>query len=208
MTILSEICDRADQDKGKLESSDAQVGEVYLNEMEKQLNELGRCTELVQKASIIKRRFHALKKDKENVGRPVSIVCEEPVMSIILNEEPTGELPPPKTEFDLKFDPSMPHTPIKNAAVKSGGQKKLESSVESVKQWERQETDKGIPYYINHATETTTWNHPRLTDVVTSLKSMNQIKFSAYRTAMKLRKLQKTLALDYFKIDHMHKAFR
>ena len=70
------------------------------------------------------------------------------------------------------------------------------------------ETDKGIPYYINHHTETTTWNHPRLTDLVNSLKSMNNIKFSAYRTAMKLRKVQKNLALDYFKIDHMQKAFR
>ena len=68
--------------------------------------------------------------------------------------------------------------------------------------------EEGIPYYINHKNETTTWNHPKLTDTLASLASLNNVKFSAYRTAMKLRKLQRSLALDHFKIDHMQKAFR
>ena len=69
-------------------------------------------------------------------------------------------------------------------------------------------SEEGIPYYINHKNETTTWNHPKLTDTLASLASLNNVKFSAYRTAMKLRKLQRSLALDHFKIDHMQKAFR
>ena len=68
--------------------------------------------------------------------------------------------------------------------------------------------EEGIPYYINHLTETTTWNHPKLQELTLGLKTLNAVKFSAYRTAMKLRKIQKTLALDVFKIDHMQKAFR
>ena len=132
---------------------------------------------------------------------------DEPISTTIINKEPEV-LPPPKIETEMTVGSEMPHTPIKHPEKKSMSQKNLESSVESVHQWERQETDKGIPYYINHATESTTWNHPKLTDLINSLSNMNTIKFSAYRTAMKLRKIQKALALDYFKIDHMQKAFR
>jgi hypothetical protein len=48
----------------------------------------------------------------------------------------------------------------------------------------------------------------KLEDLNMSIKTLNLVRFSAYRTAMKLRKLQKTLALDSFKIDHMQRAFR
>jgi len=47
-----------------------------------------------------------------------------------------------------------------------------------------------------------------LQELTLVLKTLNAVKFPAYRTAMKLRKIQKTLALDVFKIDHMQRAFR
>ena len=116
-----------------------------------------------------------------------------------------------------------PTTPAKLnlKQVDSESQKRLKDSVSQ--NWERQETglsdyffayhlhmitEEGIPYYINHLTETTTWNHPKLQELTLGLKTLNAVKFSAYRTAMKLRKIQKTLALDVFKIDHMQRAFR
>ena len=118
-----------------------------------------------------------------------------------------------------------PATPAKAnpKTIDSESQKHLKDSVSQ--NWERQETgllfwfgyhghyqtvwlEEGIPYYINHLTETTTWNHPKLQELTLGLKTLNAVKFSAYRTAMKLRKIQKTLALDVFKIDHMQKAFR
>ena len=206
--IITEICDRAEEDKGVLKGPDVQVGEVYIKEMENQMNEIGESAEVLQKTQEVKTRWNNLKKDKENgkQSRPVSIIQDEPSQTNFIPKEPE-ELPPPKTESEAA-NCDMPHTPVKPPQHKSESQKKLENSVEAVHQWERQETDKGIPYYINHGTETTTWNHPRLTDLINSLKSMNIIKFSAYRTAMKLRKIQKSLALDYFKIDHMQKAFR
>lgn len=74
--------------------------------------------------------------------------------------------------------------------------------------WERQEKDNGVPYYVNHMTKKTVWTHPVLTEFITGLQTLNKMRFSAYRTAIKLRKIQKKLTLDYFNIDNMQKAFR
>ncbi|KAF3706399.1 Utrophin Dystrophin-related protein 1 [Channa argus] len=53
-----------------------------------------------------------------------------------------------------------------------------------------------VPYYINHQTQTTCWDHPKMTELYQSLADLNNVRFSAYRTAMKLRRLQKALCLD------------
>uniref|UniRef100_A0A3B3HJ72 Dystrophin n=1 Tax=Oryzias latipes TaxID=8090 RepID=A0A3B3HJ72_ORYLA len=48
----------------------------------------------------------------------------------------------------------------------------------------------------NHQTQTTCWDHPRMAELYQSLADLNNVRFSAYRTAMKLRRLQKALCLD------------
>ncbi|KAM6893218.1 dystrophin isoform 3-T3 [Lycodopsis pacificus] len=65
-----------------------------------------------------------------------------------------------------------------------------------------------VPYYINdkagpdqmtqalHRTQTTCWDHPKMAELYQSLADLNNVRFSAYRTAMKLRRLQKALCLD------------
>ncbi|XP_061760710.1 dystrophin isoform X3 [Nerophis ophidion] len=53
-----------------------------------------------------------------------------------------------------------------------------------------------VPYYINHQTQTTCWDHPKMAELYQSLSDLNNVRFSAYRTAMKLRRLQKALCLD------------
>uniref|UniRef100_A0A3B3H9N2 Dystrophin n=1 Tax=Oryzias latipes TaxID=8090 RepID=A0A3B3H9N2_ORYLA len=45
-------------------------------------------------------------------------------------------------------------------------------------------------------TQTTCWDHPRMAELYQSLADLNNVRFSAYRTAMKLRRLQKALCLD------------
>ncbi|XP_069963266.1 dystrophin, isoforms A/C/F/G/H isoform X6 [Bactrocera oleae] len=62
--------------------------------------------------------------------------------------------------------------------------------------WERATTAANVPYYIDHERETTHWDHPEMIDLMKSLADLNEIRFSAYRTAMKLRAVQKHLALD------------
>ena len=74
--------------------------------------------------------------------------------------------------------------------------------------WERREKDNGVPYYANHMTKKTVWTHPGLTEFITSLQALNEIRFPTYRTAIKLRKIQMKLTLDNFNIDNMQKAFR
>ncbi|XP_070564374.1 dystrophin-like isoform X2 [Ptychodera flava] len=64
---------------------------------------------------------------------------------------------------------------------------------DGIEGWERSETNTGIPYYVNHYTERTQWDHPNFVKVMESLDSLNNIKYAAYRAAMKLRVMQKFL---------------
>ncbi|KAM3720398.1 Dystrophin-1 [Dirofilaria immitis] len=58
-----------------------------------------------------------------------------------------------------------------------------------------------LPYYINHETEVTQWDHPAMVEIMEELTTFNQVKFSAYRTAMKLRAIQKRLCLDLLTLE-------
>lgn len=64
-----------------------------------------------------------------------------------------------------------------------------------------------VPYYINHAGEVTQWDHPVMSQVTASLMDLNEIKFSAYRTGLKLKAVQKTLSLDTVPLDLLVKTF-
>ncbi|XP_053129862.1 dystrophin-related protein 2 isoform X6 [Hemicordylus capensis] len=75
-----------------------------------------------------------------------------------------------------------------------GSQHFLSTSVQVP--WERAISPNKVPYYINHQAQTTCWDHPKMTELYQTLADLNDIKFSAYRTAMKLRRLQKALRLD------------
>jgi hypothetical protein len=60
--------------------------------------------------------------------------------------------------------------------------------------WARAISQNKVPYYINHQTETTHWDHPDMVQLFKTLAEFNSVRFSAYRTAMKLREIQKALA--------------
>ncbi|KFQ88439.1 Dystrophin-related protein 2, partial [Phoenicopterus ruber ruber] len=55
-----------------------------------------------------------------------------------------------------------------------------------------------VSFYFpsSHQAQTTCWDHPKMTELYQTLADLNNIKFSAYRTAMKLRRVQKALRLD------------
>ncbi|XP_063994810.1 dystrophin, isoforms A/C/F/G/H-like isoform X4 [Diachasmimorpha longicaudata] len=80
-----------------------------------------------------------------------------------------------------------------------GSQAFLAGSVEPP--WERALTPAKVPYYINHQLETTHWDHPKMIDLMASLADLNEVRFSAYRTAMKLRTVQKRLCLDMLSLS-------
>uniref|UniRef100_A0A5S6Q921 Ras-related protein Rab-21 n=1 Tax=Trichuris muris TaxID=70415 RepID=A0A5S6Q921_TRIMR len=73
--------------------------------------------------------------------------------------------------------------------------------------WERAVSTNRVPYYISHETEKTQWDHPKMVEIVNNLSEFNEIKFSAYRTAIKLRSLQKSLYLDLVQIDDLIDIF-
>ncbi|KAF5902309.1 dystrophin-like isoform X3, partial [Clarias magur] len=81
----------------------------------------------------------------------------------------------------------------------------LEGSVQSP--FERSVSPNSVPYYINHQTQTTCWDHPKMAELYQSLADLNNVRFSAYRTAMKLRRLQKALCLDLLGMSAACEAF-
>ncbi|XP_033736726.1 dystrophin-like [Pecten maximus] len=66
--------------------------------------------------------------------------------------------------------------------------------------WERAETNNGVPYYISHTLQRTTWDHPYLLKIMEELGEYSAIKYAAYRTAFKIRHLQKRLRLHQISI--------
>uniref|UniRef100_T1KPK1 WW domain-containing protein n=1 Tax=Tetranychus urticae TaxID=32264 RepID=T1KPK1_TETUR len=73
--------------------------------------------------------------------------------------------------------------------------------------WERAVAPNKVPYYINHSNETTHWDHPKMIDLMNSLVEFNEIRYSAYRTAMKLRTIQRSLNIDYIHLGSLIKIF-
>ena len=65
----------------------------------------------------------------------------------------------------------------------------------------------GIPYFINHQEQRTQWDHPEFSDLMESLLEMNTVKFSVYRFALKLRKVQQKLCLDLLDLKSALFAF-
>ncbi|KAL4631626.1 dystrophin-related protein 2-like isoform X1 [Arapaima gigas] len=87
-----------------------------------------------------------------------------------------------------------------------GSQHFLSSSVQVP--WERAVSPNKVPYYINHQAQTTCWDHPKMTELYQALADLNNIKFSAYRTAMKLRRVQKALRLEMLTMASVVEVFR
>ncbi|XP_022241838.1 dystrophin-like [Limulus polyphemus] len=81
----------------------------------------------------------------------------------------------------------------------------LNASVEEP--WERAVSGNKVPYYINHLSETTHWDHPKMVELMESLAKYNNVRYSAYRTAMKLRTVQKELCLDLLNLNNLINAF-
>ncbi|KAK4879768.1 hypothetical protein RN001_007914 [Aquatica leii] len=73
--------------------------------------------------------------------------------------------------------------------------------------WERATTPNKVPYYINHSLETTHWDHPHMLELAVNLLQLNEVRFSAYRTALKLRAIQKKLCLDLVNLSAVSEAF-
>uniref|UniRef100_A0A8C3S1B1 Utrophin n=1 Tax=Chelydra serpentina TaxID=8475 RepID=A0A8C3S1B1_CHESE len=59
-----------------------------------------------------------------------------------------------------------------------------------------------------HQTQTTCWDHPKMSELFQSLADLNNVRFSAYRTAIKIRRLQKALCLDLLDLNRTNEVFK
>ncbi|CAF4565132.1 unnamed protein product [Rotaria sp. Silwood1] len=73
--------------------------------------------------------------------------------------------------------------------------------------WQRAIAFNKVPYFINHSDQSTSWDHPKMLELMRSFSNFNDIRFSAYRTAMKLRTLQKRLCLDLTSLSDIISVF-
>ena len=55
--------------------------------------------------------------------------------------------------------------------------------------------------FFSHQSETTHWDHPEMVSLFKSLTEFNSVRFSAYRTAMKLRQVQKKLGCELNRLN-------
>ncbi|VEL40887.1 unnamed protein product [Protopolystoma xenopodis] len=62
------------------------------------------------------------------------------------------------------------------------------------------------PLLISHSTQETQWDHPIMTDLMQTLQDFNAIRIPTYRTATKLRRLQKELCLDLIPLQLIKEA--
>ncbi|XP_076031233.1 uncharacterized protein LOC143019482 [Oratosquilla oratoria] len=73
--------------------------------------------------------------------------------------------------------------------------------------WAKARTSRGIPYYVNHSHAVTQWDHPEYVHVMEELMLINSVKYAAYRTACKLRRLQTRLKLHEANLQCVASAF-
>ncbi|XP_069996009.1 dystrophin [Penaeus vannamei] len=73
--------------------------------------------------------------------------------------------------------------------------------------WMKARTNTGIPYYVNHSRGVTQWDHPEYVRIMEEVHAVNSVKYAAYRTACKLRRLQTRLKLHEVSLQCVASTF-
>lgn len=83
-------------------------------------------------------------------------------------------------------------------------QRFLNQTIEDLPRWERRvAATSRVPYFIDHETSKPKWDHPKFTDLLETMGEVKKYVYAAYRTAMKLRILQKKLGIDMLMLEHL-----
>lgn len=82
-------------------------------------------------------------------------------------------------------------------------QRFLNQTLADLPRWERRVATSRVPYFIDHETNKTKWDHPKFDELLKTMSGVKQYVFAAYRTAMKLRLLQKKLGIDMLMLEHL-----
>uniref|UniRef100_A0A8C7UBB3 Dystrophin related protein 2 n=1 Tax=Oncorhynchus mykiss TaxID=8022 RepID=A0A8C7UBB3_ONCMY len=134
---------------------------------------------------------------KEGMKHVNQLVHQLTISSVPLSEDNTQGLQQLNTRWKLleeSTEKRLRHLQDAHRDFGPRSQHFLSGSVQIP--WERAISPNKVPYYINHQTQTTCWDHPQMKELYQALADLNNIRFSAYRTAMKLRRVQQALRLD------------
>ena len=137
--------------------------------------------ELVNGANSLLQLSQSNRRDLESLSRRLKLIQSSKPSKIELLESPTLSNLDPVNDQDFLCE-SLPNG------------------------WERR-MEQNIPYYVNHHEQHTQWDHPEFTDLMESLLEMNTVKYSVYRMALKLRKVQQKLCLDLLDLKSAIFAF-
>lgn len=89
----------------------------------------------------------------------------------------------------------------------SSEQRFLNQTLADLPKWERRVATSKVPYFIDHHTNKTRWDHPKFTDLFNSMSDTERYFFSAYRTALKLRFVQNKLSINLLMLEHLKEIF-
>lgn len=73
--------------------------------------------------------------------------------------------------------------------------------------WAMARTASGVPFYVNHSRGVTQWDHPEYVRIFEEIQAVNSVRYAAYRTACKLRRLQTRLKLQDVSLQNVATAF-
>lgn len=59
----------------------------------------------------------------------------------------------------------------------------------------------------SHNTKQSQWDHPKMIEILSSLSKFDDIRYAAYRLALKLRVIQKKLGLDLIYMHNLNAVF-
>lgn len=80
----------------------------------------------------------------------------------------------------------------------------LNQTLDDLPSWERRvAATSRVPYFLDLETNKPKWDHPKFAGLLEKMGEVKQYVFAAYRTAMKLRILQKKLGIDMLMLEHL-----
>lgn len=89
----------------------------------------------------------------------------------------------------------------------ASAQEFLAQTVADLPQWGRRVATSKVPYFIDHDSNSTKWDHPKFTRLLEKVYRLaGSVVFSAYRTAIKLLVIQREFGIDMLMLEQLREV--
>ncbi|XP_076445085.1 dystrophin-like isoform X2 [Babylonia areolata] len=198
MTVFHEAMDQLDQqlvmaerDKGAWPG----VGDILIKELQPEIDN----------TKAYQQRFAPLQGEMDKVNDQANDMQAADIILSHFNVRRLEEFNTRWKALQISIEDRLKQLQDALRAFGPNSQHFLSVSVDSP--WERAVAGNKVPYFINHMTEKTQWDHPQFTVLIEELSALNDIRFAAYRTGMKLRMLQKKFGLHLVEMSMASEVF-